>query len=176
MSLTPQYVLKLNKCINVSLTRALLRVRFYSSTISDQQEEKVDDLPDGATIPLHPTRGSGKKTIDEATRMWRATNTPDDESIQKLFKKDLKKNSSLQKLTASQNILKQANRLTGEDDEDEDDEENAIHNLTAPPDSEEQRKEFINPYNAKTGEYNGPKGKEPTRYGDWERGGRIYDF
>ena len=22
----------------------------------------------------------------------------------------------------------------------------------------------------------GPKGKEPTRYGDWERGGIAYDF
>jgi hypothetical protein len=25
-------------------------------------------------------------------------------------------------------------------------------------------------------ELDGPKGKEPTRYGDWERAGRCYDF
>ena len=25
-------------------------------------------------------------------------------------------------------------------------------------------------------EINGPKGKEPTRYGDWERNGRTIDF
>jgi hypothetical protein len=25
-------------------------------------------------------------------------------------------------------------------------------------------------------EYNGPKGLEPTRYGDWESKGRCYDF
>ena len=25
-------------------------------------------------------------------------------------------------------------------------------------------------------EANGPKGAEPTRYGDWERGGIAYDF
>lgn len=25
-------------------------------------------------------------------------------------------------------------------------------------------------------EYGGPKGLEPTRYGDWERGGRCSDF
>lgn len=25
-------------------------------------------------------------------------------------------------------------------------------------------------------EINGPKGEEPTRYGDWERGGRAIDF
>lgn len=27
-----------------------------------------------------------------------------------------------------------------------------------------------------TKEYNGPKGKEPTRNGDWERKGIVYDF
>ena len=31
-------------------------------------------------------------------------------------------------------------------------------------------------YNPETGEYNGPKGPEPTRYGDWERKGRTSDF
>ena len=30
--------------------------------------------------------------------------------------------------------------------------------------------------NMKTGEIGGPKGLEPTRYGDWERSGRVYDF
>jgi hypothetical protein len=30
--------------------------------------------------------------------------------------------------------------------------------------------------NTETGEVGGPKGKEPTRYGDWERNGRVYDF
>ena len=25
-------------------------------------------------------------------------------------------------------------------------------------------------------EFGGPKGLEPTRYGDWERNGRCYDF
>lgn len=27
-----------------------------------------------------------------------------------------------------------------------------------------------------TEETGGPKGKEPTRYGDWENNGRCYDF
>ena len=27
-----------------------------------------------------------------------------------------------------------------------------------------------------TAEHGGPKGPEPTRYGDWERGGRCIDF
>lgn len=31
----------------------------------------------------------------------------------------------------------------------------------------------INPY---TGESGGPKGPEPTRFGDWERKGRVSDF
>jgi hypothetical protein len=26
------------------------------------------------------------------------------------------------------------------------------------------------------GERNGPKGPEPTRFGDWEKDGRCYDF
>jgi len=30
--------------------------------------------------------------------------------------------------------------------------------------------------NKDTGEIGGPKGKEPTRYGDWEKKGRISDF
>ncbi|GAB4848076.1 hypothetical protein Ancab_002738 [Ancistrocladus abbreviatus] len=30
--------------------------------------------------------------------------------------------------------------------------------------------------NKETGEIGGPKGPEPTRYGDWEKGGRCYDF
>ena len=28
----------------------------------------------------------------------------------------------------------------------------------------------------KTGEFGGPKGPEPTRFGDWERDGRCVDF
>ena len=28
----------------------------------------------------------------------------------------------------------------------------------------------------KTKEFNGPKGPEPTRYGDWEKKGIVYDF
>ena len=31
----------------------------------------------------------------------------------------------------------------------------------------------INPH---TGEHGGPRGPEPTRYGDWERKGRVTDF
>lgn len=30
--------------------------------------------------------------------------------------------------------------------------------------------------NPETGEKGGPKGPEPTRYGDWERKGRVTDF
>jgi hypothetical protein len=28
----------------------------------------------------------------------------------------------------------------------------------------------------KNKEFDGPSGPEPTRYGDWERKGRVYDF
>ena len=29
---------------------------------------------------------------------------------------------------------------------------------------------------ARPREHGGPKGPEPTRYGDWEKNGRCYDF
>ena len=36
--------------------------------------------------------------------------------------------------------------------------------------------EFPDGVNPNTGEVGGPKGPEPTRYGDWERKGRVTDF
>ncbi|CAH0388849.1 unnamed protein product [Bemisia tabaci] len=43
-----------------------------------------------------------------------------------------------------------------------------------------QEKEPLPPFpdniNPKTGEVGGPRGPEPTRYGDWERKGRVTDF
>ncbi|CAK8671435.1 unnamed protein product [Clavelina lepadiformis] len=35
---------------------------------------------------------------------------------------------------------------------------------------------FPNNINPATGERGGPRGPEPTRYGDWERKGRVTDF
>ena len=35
---------------------------------------------------------------------------------------------------------------------------------------------FPNNINPNTGEKGGPRGPEPTRYGDWERKGRVSDF
>lgn len=35
---------------------------------------------------------------------------------------------------------------------------------------------FPNNTNPHTGEIGGPRGPEPTRYGDWERKGRVSDF
>lgn len=46
-------------------------------------------------------------------------------------------------------------------------------NSTKTSDDSLDKKENINQY---TGEVNGPKGPEPTRYGDWERKGRVSDF
>ncbi|KAM0734364.1 Succinate dehydrogenase assembly factor 4, mitochondrial [Formica fusca] len=43
-----------------------------------------------------------------------------------------------------------------------------------------QEKEPLEPFpnntNPETGEIGGPRGPEPTRYGDWERKGRVTDF
>ncbi|RKO88743.1 hypothetical protein BDK51DRAFT_7258, partial [Blyttiomyces helicus] len=48
---------------------------------------------------------------------------------------------------------------------------------TRHPDAEkEPLQKFEGDRNPITGEIGGPKGKEPTRYGDWERKGRVFDF
>jgi hypothetical protein len=43
-------------------------------------------------------------------------------------------------------------------------------------DEKEPLKPHPNNVNPQTGEEYGPKGLEPTRYGDWERKGRCIDF
>lgn len=45
------------------------------------------------------------------------------------------------------------------------------------PDAEKEPLErFPGDKNPITGEIGGPRGLEPTRYGDWERKGRVSDF
>jgi len=47
-----------------------------------------------------------------------------------------------------------------------------------PPDSENDEDQLSDNRDPDTlsKEYGGPKGKEPTRYGDWEKNGRCIDF
>ena len=45
-----------------------------------------------------------------------------------------------------------------------------------PSDDDDPFAAFPNDTNPKTGEKGGPRGPEPTRYGDWERKGRCIDF
>lgn len=45
-----------------------------------------------------------------------------------------------------------------------------------PQEEKEPLKPWPNNTNPETGEVGGPKGPEPTRYGDWERKGRVSDF
>ncbi|XXG42377.1 hypothetical protein AAC387_Pa01g2675 [Persea americana] len=61
-------------------------------------------------------------------------------------------------------------------EEEETTEENP-ENSSNPGDADEGEEEGNGIYvNKQTGEIGGPKGPEPTRYGDWERGGRCSDF
>ena len=51
-------------------------------------------------------------------------------------------------------------------------------NQEAPP-REERREDRAEPFRGPEqppGEVDGPPGPEPTRYGDWEKGGRCSDF
>lgn len=45
-----------------------------------------------------------------------------------------------------------------------------------PYQEKEPLKAWPNDVNPHTGEVGGPRGPEPTRYGDWERKGRVTDF
>jgi hypothetical protein len=40
----------------------------------------------------------------------------------------------------------------------------------------EERRKLSEQEEGRPKEYNGPKGEEPTRFGDWERKGITYDF
>eukprot|EP01111_Echinosteliopsis_oligospora_P014160 TRINITY_DN5271_c0_g1_i1.p1 TRINITY_DN5271_c0_g1~~TRINITY_DN5271_c0_g1_i1.p1 ORF type:complete len:107 (+),score=27.42 TRINITY_DN5271_c0_g1_i1:61-381(+) len=42
--------------------------------------------------------------------------------------------------------------------------------------SEQQAEMMVEHVNQDTGERGGPRGPEPTRFGDWEKRGRISDF
>ena len=48
--------------------------------------------------------------------------------------------------------------------------------LRALAEAEERRRTADAQAKTQPKEINGPKGEEPTRYGDWERGGRAVDF
>ncbi|KAK4299181.1 hypothetical protein Pmani_028529 [Petrolisthes manimaculis] len=45
-----------------------------------------------------------------------------------------------------------------------------------PQQEKEPLEAFPDNVNPSTGELGGPRGPEPTRYGDWERKGRVTDF
>ncbi|PNX64231.1 hypothetical protein L195_g053913 [Trifolium pratense] len=56
----------------------------------------------------------------------------------------------------------------------------SLHNENQQIQKEEQQEDYDDgdeiDLNKETGEVGGPKGPEPTRYGDWERNGRCSDF
>ena len=67
---------------------------------------------------------------------------------------------------------KKGNTPAGKLDEKMETEEEAFN----PYVEQEPLERFPNDTNPKTGEIGGPRGPEPTRYGDWERKGRVTDF
>ena len=52
----------------------------------------------------------------------------------------------------------------------------ASTNVAAAPPPADHANSVANSIATRKPEYGGPKGLEPTRYGDWERNGRCYDF
>jgi len=47
---------------------------------------------------------------------------------------------------------------------------------TEDPGIEDDEDDYVDMFNEETGEWNGPRGKEPTTYGDWQQKGRVSDF
>ncbi|XP_013421267.1 succinate dehydrogenase assembly factor 4, mitochondrial-like [Lingula anatina] len=82
--------------------------------------------------------------------------------------------SSGQENKPKKSDLKKANTPTGRLD-DRVVLEREEHN-PAPYSEEKAYDPWPNDTNPYTGEKGGPKGPEPTRYGDWERKGRCIDF
>ncbi|CAH1796350.1 unnamed protein product [Owenia fusiformis] len=74
---------------------------------------------------------------------------------------------------AKKGKLKKATTPTGKLDDpfENDKEKQAPQTMTTPA-----FEPFPENRNPETGEIDGPKGPEPTRYGDWERKGRVTDF
>lgn len=64
------------------------------------------------------------------------------------------------------------NTEKGEDSQVQEDNDQMIKG----PTEEDPYTPFPDDINPITGERGGPKGPEPTRYGDWERKGRCIDF
>ena len=54
----------------------------------------------------------------------------------------------------------------------------AADSSAEPPDLiyDSDEEELVDLVNAETGEWNGPRGPEPTRHGDWHSKGRCSDF
>lgn len=69
--------------------------------------------------------------------------------------------------------IRQESAAVAEESEKESPEEHGEEKRDADRDDGDEEELDINP---ETGEVGGPSGPEPTRYGDWEKGGRCYDF
>jgi len=75
--------------------------------------------------------------------------------------------------------LRKAQTPVGQLDDSWETKSNKVKPTTAPcdgPTATDPYAPFPDQRNPITGEIGGPRGPEPTRYGDWERKGRISDF
>jgi len=66
--------------------------------------------------------------------------------------------------------------VVGHLDDDEDDAEALAESLSRARSDAAKRKAFHAARGIDVDEIDGPRGLEPTRYGDWERAGRVSDF
>jgi len=140
---------------------------------------------EGPTYCL-PNEGtsSGDKELDEATRKWRRTNTVDDQRLTELYQhKFSKEGGGIKNLLEESQNLKSNSKNVNEktlsfSQKISPNDINGMKPSSSPKETslriESQQKPPA--VNLVTGEIGGPEGKEPTRYGDWERKGRCFDF
>lgn len=84
--------------------------------------------------------------------------------------------STTQSSSSGKSSLKTPTTPVGKFDEPVDSKEGKIEPQVQPIKKDDPYAPFPGNKNPVTGEIGGPKGPEPTRYGDWERKGRVIDF
>uniref|UniRef100_A0A7C9CDF8 Succinate dehydrogenase assembly factor 4, mitochondrial n=1 Tax=Opuntia streptacantha TaxID=393608 RepID=A0A7C9CDF8_OPUST len=105
---------------------------------------------------------ASRQTLASSISAFESATTSQSNSITRFFcssPNQQQQDQSQSKLTVEAKVTSQKESDNeGNDEEDADDDGDGVY------------------VNKETGEIGGPRGPEPTRYGDWEKGGRCSDF
>lgn len=161
-ALTEEEMMELDELVETTTTTTTVANNNDHQRRKHSHKEAVEK--EKVALPT-PGKSSGDTELDNAVRRWRLTNTEDDERLKEVFQRE----QDARKLRQSR--LGPSAMMEMDDNDEMDDDEIAGFMVQA-----DDMSRFVSPHNKETGEINGPKGPEPTRYGDWERKGRVSDF